>query len=148
MDRTWPIWGAVGAASFVGSVILLLPPTQTKASWTSARYEEPARVYDRPQPAVSITPVAHIRIAPHQDRFESARSDDDEAAIPDAGTSQEIAMADQDQAYSDGYAWASQSDVQDKRECRRLSGPGQQGCRDYVASLAEDERASAESALN
>ena len=55
-------------------------------------------------------------------------------------TDDEIAMADADSAYADGYAWASDREVLSARECRRLDGPMVQGCRDYVASLAPAEQ--------
>jgi hypothetical protein len=141
MDKSWALSGAVGAGLFAGSVLLLLPPTHTKSSWTSASYSHPVRVYARPdaeESAPAAQPVAYVSQPPR----EAAERPGDEA------TPQDIGIADADQVYSDGYAWAADREVQSSRECRRLTGPGEAGCRDYVASLDPDTAEPDQPALN
>jgi hypothetical protein len=139
MDRTSALGGAVGAALFVGSVILLLPPTHTKNDWTSA-VQTPSVHVDTPrvQPAEpAATPVAYTQ---PRDSAPAVQPDrEDEVAPADEATAHEISIAEADRAYGDGYAWARQRDVEAPRECRRLAGPGAEGCRDYVASLEPNE---------
>ncbi|QJU59008.1 hypothetical protein HL653_15660 [Sphingomonas sp. AP4-R1] len=151
MDRISAVSSAVGAGLFVGSVVLLLPPTHTKASWTSASYTHPARVYDQPAP-VPEQPAAYPAVyAPPREIALTSEPDDRSdsgADTSDAATEREIAIANDDRAYGDGYAWAADREVQGMRECRRLDGPGAEGCRDYVASLAPAMQDSVERALN
>jgi hypothetical protein len=141
MDKTWAVSGALGAGLFAGSVLLLLPPTHTKTSWTSASYSHPVRIYARPdaeESAPAAQPVAYVAPPAHE-----------AAEQPDDGeTPQEIGIADADRAYSDGYAWAADRDAQSSRECRRLTGPGEAGCRDYVASLDPETAEPEQPALN
>lgn len=135
--------GAIGAALFAGSVILLLPPTHTKANWTSAAYTPPAGVRDRPalemSAAAPVAPVRSLMDAPPAEPATYARPDRWDDAVTDEATEREIAIAEADRAYGEGYAWASDRDVEDARECRRLEGPAAGGCRDYVASLTPGE---------
>lgn len=138
MDRTSALAGAIGVALFAGSVILLLPPTHTKDSWTSA-VQTPS-VHDR-VPARSVEPAPYpVAYAPPRDPAPAAQLDRaDEVTVSDEATAHEISIAEADRAYGDGYAWAQQREVEAPRECRRLAGPGAEGCRDYVASLDTEE---------
>lgn len=150
MDRISAVSGAVGAGLFVGSVLLLLPPTHTKPSWTSASYTPPARVYDPPA-AGPVQPVSYAAAYSPTRTIDLTSKPDagaDDADEDDAATAREIAIADADRAYGDGYAWAADREVQGARECRRLDGPGAEGCRDYVASLGPDLQDSGDHSLN
>ncbi len=148
MERIWAVGGAIGAGLFVGSVMLLLPPTATKASWTSATYSPPARMYDPPA-QVRTAPAPYdvaYRATPGSSRPDDRNGSDE--AYADEATVREIVTAEADRAYGDGYAWAAEREVAAPRECRRLDGPRAAGCRDYVASLAPDEREPAEAMAN
>ncbi|MDO6412784.1 hypothetical protein Q4F19_00160 [Sphingomonas sp. BIUV-7] len=123
----------MAAATFPVAVFFLIPPTETKASWSSIHHDvtpfsaAPAAETSAPDYAypVSYGPPASPQFV---------RSEDRDGAIDEA-TAHEIAIADEDRAYGDGYAWASEHEVADARECRRLRRARASGCRDYVASL-------------
>lgn len=142
MDRSFATKGALIAGAFVGSVILLLPPTETKASWTNVRQAPPARVYDPPAPAEPSWPAAYAPPPPSESAA-ARRPDRWDMELTDEATAREVAMAEADRAYGDGYVWASDREVQDARECRRLDGPREDGCRDFVASLGPSPEATA-----
>jgi hypothetical protein len=134
MDRSWYVNGGICAVAFTGCMLLLVPSTEIKASWSSIRHEVTPYV---PGPAADTTPDYTYPVAalpPERDQ-QAWR----EPAEDDEATRQEIAIAEADRAYGDGYAWAADQEVESSRECRRLRGSREEGCRDYVASLPPEE---------
>ena len=133
--------GAVGAA-LVGAVLIMLPPTQPKSSWTSVQRAAPMRI-DAPTPSSRFEPSDYSGAEPAVEQgpviVERAEFPRDGRRVDEA-TAREIAIAESDRAYSSGYGWAAENEVEDRRECRRLSGSGAEGCRDYVASLTPEPR--------
>jgi len=135
MDRSSWVNGGVCAVAFAGALLLFVPSTETKASWSSIHHE--VVPYTRAPAAESAAPdysypVSYSPQPPQQAWREPIEEDE--------ATRHEIAIAEADRAYGDGYAWASEHEAQSPRECRRLGGSREEGCRDYVASLAPDDR--------
>ncbi len=133
---------------FVGGLILVLPPTETKASWKNVAYTSPARVYDPPQPAAEEPSAYPVSYTPQPEPAFQERPDRYDRQMADEQTAREIAIAEQDRAYGDGYAWAADQEVQSPRECRRLDDARREGCRDYVASLDRDQGGSEDLSVN
>jgi len=132
--------GAAGAAVLVSAVLIMLPPTQPKSSWTRVQPAAPMRI-DAPTPPSRFEPSDYASAEPAVEQgpaiVERAEFPRDAQGMDEA-TAREIAIAESDRAYSSGYGWAAENEVEDRRECRRLSGSGAEGCRDYVASLVPE----------
>jgi hypothetical protein len=139
MELTWVMKSAIGAVAFGAGVLLLLPPTQPKETWTSVHQSVPARVFV-PSPAMEPEqPIYPVSYQPAQaEASPYTRPDRWDEATRNEATAREIRIAEDDRAYGDGYAWASENEVEDPRECRRLPEGKAGGCRDYVASLQPD----------
>jgi hypothetical protein len=140
MERTWMMRGAVGAAALVGAVLILLPPTQPKSSWTSVQRAAPMRI-DNPAGPNGFEPSGYSAVEPVTKQGPAITEPVEprrDVEREDEATAREIAIAESDRAYSSGYGWADENGVEDRRECRRLNGSGAEGCRDYVASLVPE----------
>lgn len=135
MQSVWISRIAV-AAAFPVVVMLLVPSTETKASWSTIHHDVtpymPASTTAESAPEI-VYPATYIPDT------RTARMYDD------GPTAEELAVADRDRAYGDGYAWAADRGVQSARECHRLDEGRAAGCRDFIASLPDEnaEEASA-----
>ena len=134
MDRSWLVNGGICAVAFTGGLLLLVPSTETKASWSSIHHNVTPYT-----PAPAIESAATDYTYPVSYTPEPSQQAWREPVEEDEATRREIAIAEADRAYGDGYAWAADHEADSPDQCRRLGGPRAEGCRDYVASLAPSE---------
>lgn len=134
----WPL-RAGALAAFALGVALILPPTELKSSWTNVHYAVPERVYAASEPAESEPVTFPVSAYPEPEVRQRPSAIERDAAPRESGYAEEMRIAEDDRAYGDGYAWASDREVDDPRACRRFRGARGDGCRDYVASLEPGE---------
>jgi hypothetical protein len=148
MQITREMWIGAGVLAFVGTVVLMLPPTTPVAPVaTSVRphargnasppvqappFQDYAAVAPpAARPAVSMPPTQPVSELASRDPVPSPRWRDSEPAYDgdDAAPDPDFTM---------GYRWAEANGVFERRDCRRWRGsPAEDGCRAYLRD-AED----------
>jgi hypothetical protein len=150
MEITREMWIGAGALAFVGTVVLMLPPTTPVAPIaTSVRPHARGNASppaDAPafQDHASVTPVADrpaISMPPVRSEPELASREPDPAPRwRESDPSDDGDQAAPDPDFTMGYRWAEANGVFERRDCRRWRGsPAEDGCRAYLRDAEDGE---------
>jgi hypothetical protein len=152
MEITREMWIGAGALAFVGTVVLMVPPTIPVAPVATSVRPHARSTASPPTNAPAFTdyeaanipappaygPPRNPRPAAVEEQVESAARDDDAIPSPRWRDAAPIPSEDADQAMPDpdfsmGYRWAEANGALERRDCRRWRGSAaEDGCRAYL----------------